>query len=64
MDQLELPAFQAQNASLSYRILLRNGVVGALGLSDPECFIFLKDSIKKWSTWSFEAPRLRTVDFL
>ena len=52
MAQLELPAFQAQNASLSYWILLRNVPVGAARLpgsapSSPESLDFLKDSLYK-----------------
>ena len=64
MAQLELQGFQAQNASFSYWILLRNGPVGVPKLPGSECFTFLKDFIKKWLSWSSKASRLRMLHVL
>ena len=45
-DQIELGGCQAQNASLSQRILLRNGPIRALKLPGSECFTVSQDCIK------------------
>ena len=64
MEQLELCGSQPRNASFSYRITLRNGLVEALWLTASECITFLKDFIKKVITWRSGARSLRMLHFL